>query len=108
MVNTMENELPKHYKSIRNRYEEYGRALSELGKTIKESGPIDDKTAHLIQLGGAAAIRSEGGVHSHTRRALEAGASSDEVYHSVLLLTSVIGFPNVAAAISWIDDIVDE
>ncbi|MCC7560070.1 MAG: carboxymuconolactone decarboxylase family protein [Methanobacterium sp.] len=102
----MEKEVPKHYKNIRMRYEEYGQALSELGKAIKKAGPIDDKTAHLIQLGGAAAIRSEGGVHSHTRRALEQGASSEEIYHSVLLLTSVIGFPNVAAAISWIDDIV--
>ncbi len=102
----MEKEVPKHYKNIRMRYEEYGQALSELGKAIKKAGPIDDKTAHLIQLGGAAAIRSEGGVHSHTRRALERGASSEEIYHSVLLLTSVIGFPNVAAAISWIDDIV--
>ncbi|MDO5835036.1 MAG: carboxymuconolactone decarboxylase family protein [Methanobacterium sp.] len=102
----MEKEVPKHYQNIRIRYEEYGQALSELGKAIKKSGPIDEKTAHLIQLGGAAAIRSEGGVHSHTRRALELGVSPEEIYHSVLLLTSVIGFPNVAAAISWIDDIV--
>lgn len=102
----MKRELPKNYQNIRMRYEEYGKALSELGKTIKESGPIDDKTAHLIQLGAAAAIRAEGAVHSHTRRALEAGANAEEIYHSVLLLTSVIGFPNVAAAFSWIDDIV--
>jgi 4-carboxymuconolactone decarboxylase len=106
VVNTMEKELPKNYQNIRMRYEEYGQALSELGKAIKKAGPIDEKTSHLIQLAAAAAIRSEGGVHSHTRRALELGVSPDELYHSVLLLTSVIGFPNVAAAISWVDDIV--
>ena len=42
------------------------------------------------------------------RRAVEAGASAEEVYQSVILLTSTIGFPNVAAAISWIDDIFED
>ena len=102
----MERELPKNYQNIRMRYEEYEKALSELGKAIRESGPINDKTAQLIQIGASAAIRAEGAVHSHTRRALEAGATADEIYHNVLLLTSVVGFPNVAAAVSWIDDVV--
>ena len=104
----MSNELPKHYRSIRERFEEYGEALDQLGKAVRSSGPIDDKTSHLIQLAAAAAIRSEGGVHSHARRAMEKGASPEEVYHSLILLTSTIGFPNVAAAISWVDDLFME
>jgi len=104
----MSNELPKHYRSIRERFKEYGEALDQLGKAVRSSGPIDDKTSHLIQLAAAAAIRSEGGVHSHARRAKEEGASPEEVYHSLILLTSTIGFPNVAAAISWVDDLFIE
>lgn len=104
----MSNELPKHYRSIRERFEEYGMALDQLGKAVRNSGPIDDKTSHLIQLAAATAIRSEGGVHSHARRAMEEGASPEEVYHSLVLLTSTIGFPNVAAAISWVDDLFME
>ncbi len=46
-------------------------------------------------------------MHSHTRRALEAGATVDEVYHALLILVSTIGFPKVAAAISWVDDVVE-
>jgi 4-carboxymuconolactone decarboxylase len=102
----MDREIPKHYKNIRMRYPEYGRTLSELGRAIKEAGPLDEKTAQLIQIGASAAIRSEGAVHSHTKRALKAGASAEEIYHCALLLTSIIGFSNVAAAISWIDDIL--
>jgi len=64
---------------------------------------LDKKTAHLIQLAASAAIRSEGGVHSHARRALEQGASINEIQHALILLTGTIGFPNVAAAISWVD-----
>ena len=39
-------------------------------------------------------------------RALEAGAKPEELYHTLLLLTSTIGFPTVSAALSWIDDVL--
>ena len=103
-----DKELPKHYMSIRKRFEEYGSVLSDLGRTVRETGPIDEKNSQLIQLAASAAIRSEGAVHSHGKQALESGASADEVYQTLLLLTSTIGFPNVAAAISWVDDLFEE
>ena len=101
------SELPKHYVSIRKRFEEYGVVLSDLGRVVRESGPINDKDSQLIQLAASAAIRSEGAVHSHAKQALEMGASDEEVYQTLLLLTSTIGFPNVAAAISWVDDLFE-
>jgi alkylhydroperoxidase/carboxymuconolactone decarboxylase family protein YurZ len=79
----------------------------EFGKTLREAGPINEKDANLIQLGAAAAIKAEGAVHSHVRRSLEAGASPDEIYHAIILLASTIGFPAVAAALSWARDIVE-
>jgi len=104
----MSTDMPKHYLSIKERFKEYGQAIDQLGKAVRHAGPIDDKTSHLIQMAAAAAIRSEGGVHSQARRAVEAGASREEVYHALILLTSTIGFPNVAAAISWVDGILKE
>lgn len=98
--------LPSQYVTVRKRFKEYFTALDNLGKTARESGPLDEKTSHLIQLAAAAAIHSEGAVHSHARRALEAGASQDELHHALLLLTSTIGFPTVSAALSWVEDIV--
>lgn len=100
--------LPEQYISIRKRFKKYFTAVDNLGKAAKASGPIDKKTAHLIQLGAAAAIRSEGSVHSHVRRALEAGATPDEIHHAIILLSSTIGFPTVSAAISWADDVIKE
>ena len=98
--------LPGQYVAVRKRFKKYFTALNNLGKTARESGPLDEKTSHLIQLAAAATVRSEGAVHSHARRALEAGASPDELYHALLLLTSTIGFPTVSAALSWIEDII--
>ena len=98
--------VPRHYASIRDRFPKVTASLEELGASVRQQGPLDDKTAHLIQLGAAAAIQSEGSVHSHTHRAQAAGAGADELYHAVILLTSTIGFPKVAAAISWVDDVL--
>jgi AhpD family alkylhydroperoxidase len=100
--------LPNQYLSIRKRFGKLFDAVDNLGKVTRNLGPIDQKNSHLIQLAAAASIKSEGSVHSHTRRALEAGASPEEIYHALILLTSTIGFPTVSAALSWADDIMAE
>lgn len=92
------------YLKIKQRHPGFLNAVETLGETTKKEGPLDEKTAQLIQLAAAAAIRSEGAVHSHTKRAVEAGASVDEIRHALILLTSTLGFPCVMAALSWADD----
>jgi len=102
----MAKQLPNQYVSIQRRFKKYFDAAKNLGKVASESGPIDAKTSQLIQLAASAAIRSEGSVHSHARRALEAGAKPEEIYHALILLTSTIGFPTMSAALSWADDVM--
>jgi alkylhydroperoxidase/carboxymuconolactone decarboxylase family protein YurZ len=97
---------PKHYQVLKERHPGFLDAMETLGKAVRSEGPLDEKTAQLIQLAAAASIRSEGSVHSHTRRALDAGATMDDVHHTLILLTGTIGFPNVAAALSWADDVM--
>jgi len=96
--------LPEQYQSINKRFKPYLDAVNNLGQAARNAGPLDGKTCHLIQLAAAAAVRSEGSLHSHTRRALEAGATAEELHHAVILTTSIIGFPTVSAALSCIDD----
>ena len=99
-------ETPSHYSSLKDRFPAALSSLEELGKAVRAAGPLDEKTIQLIQLAAAASIQSEGSVHSHARRALEAGATPEELYHSIISLISTIGFPRAAAAVSWVDDIV--
>ncbi|MCP8685991.1 carboxymuconolactone decarboxylase family protein [Marinobacterium sedimentorum] len=103
-----ESKLPKNYIQFRSRYKKLAGALDNLGKAVREEGPLDEKSAQLIQLAAAASIRSEGAVHSHCRRALDAGASADEIRHAVILLTSTLGFPAMMAALSWVEDVLSE
>jgi alkylhydroperoxidase/carboxymuconolactone decarboxylase family protein YurZ len=97
-----------NYSWLTAKFNKVMESHQEFGKTLREAGPIDEKDANLIQLGAAAAIKAEGAVHSHARRALAAGATPDEIYHTIILLTSTIGFPAVAAALSWVKDIIEE
>ena len=55
----------------------------------------------LVSLGMAAANKSETAVHSHTHRALEAGATQAEIEHAVLLGITTLGFPNMMMALTW-------
>jgi 4-carboxymuconolactone decarboxylase len=103
-----ERKVPsKLFNDLVKRYPAVFQAHEKLGTEIKSAGPLDEKTLQLIQLAAAAAAGSEGAVHSHTRRALAAGASADEVYHALLSLMSTIGFPGCMAAISWSRDILN-
>ena len=95
--------LPKTYLNIKERHPAFIAAVESLGEVTAQAGPLDDKTAQLIQLAAAAAVYSEGSVKSHARRARRAGASEEEIAHALILLTSTIGFPTVAAALSWVE-----
>lgn len=99
---------PRWYGFIKQNHPKFMECLERLGEAVRREGPLDEKTAHLVQLAAAAAVRSQGSVHSHVRRAREAGASPAEIYHALLLLTSTIGFPTVSAALSWAHDLLAE
>lgn len=99
-------EKPGLYQTVNRHHPDYIAALEKLGITLKEMGPLGEKEAHLIQLAASVACGSEGAAHSHTRRALEAGATPAEIRHCVFLLTSTIGFPKTMAGMSWVNDIL--
>jgi len=96
---------PGFYLGLAKKHPKYIAAVEALGNAVRESGPLDSRLLQLVQLAAAAAIRSEGAVHSHARRALDEGATPDEIRHAVISLTSTIGFPNVTASLSWCEDV---
>jgi len=85
-----------------------GQAYRELGDAVFESGPLNAKTQALVKLGVAVGARMEGAVHSHVRKCREAGVTPDEIRHAILQATTTLGFPNMMAALSWADDILEK
>ena len=100
-----EEKLPRNYQLMQEQHPEFIQAVSGLGKAVRSEGPLEAKTIELIQMAAAAALRLEGAVHSHARRAMKAGASPEEVRHALISITSTAGFPAVASAMSWVRDV---
>jgi 4-carboxymuconolactone decarboxylase len=98
--------LPDVYVRLRSRFPSVAQALDELGQAASDAGPLDERTQRLVKLGIAVGAQAEGAVRSHARRALEAGASTEEVLQVVALGISTRGFPAAVAAFGWIEEVL--
>ncbi len=98
--------LPNIYTEFQQQFPEIARAYDELAVKCHSGGPLEEKTRRLIKLGIAIGLSSEGGVRSHTRRALEEGITADEIRHAVILAFTTAGFPTMIAAMKWVDEVI--
>ena len=101
------SKLPKRFTEFVARYPEVGKAYQDLGVATGKAGPLDAKTRQLVKVGVAIAAGLEGGTHSHVRKALDAGATPDEIRHVALQCLTTIGFPAMMKGMSWIDDVLN-
>jgi 4-carboxymuconolactone decarboxylase len=100
-------QVPKRFLKFKDTYPAVAKAYDQLGAATRNAGPLNTKTRALIGLAIAIGARHEGAVHSHTRKALEAGCDPAEIRHAVLLSVTTMGFPNMMAALSWVDDVLN-
>lgn len=99
--------LPNIYQKFTEKYPDVFKTYTQLGITCRDAGPLDAKTQNLVKLGIAMGCNSRGGVMSHTRKALAAGASPEEIFHAILLSLTTIGFPNMMAAMTWVNEVLE-
>ncbi len=100
--------LPKPYEAFSEKHPELIKQYQELGKACREAGPLDAKSQELVKLGIAIGTNSRGGVMSAARKALAAGATTDEITHAVILAMTPTGFPNMIAALSWVNEVFEK
>jgi len=101
-------EKPKIFISVANQYIDVFDAYEKLGTSVHNAGPLDKKTRELVKLAMSCGAQKEGAVHSHTRKAIEAGCTPEEIRHVVLLLLPTLGMPSMMAAMTWVNDILDD
>ncbi len=99
--------VPELFKRFSRNHPEIAEANQKVGELCSAVGPIDGKERHLVQMGIAIGASAKGAVRSHARRALEAGATKDELIQAVLLSTSIIGFPGMIASYAWVEEMVE-
>jgi len=98
--------LPKVYEKFSQEFPEVFESYNQLGLSARKAGPLDQKTQSLVKLGIALGANSRGAVMSHTRKALEAAATREEILQTVLLGLTTTGFPNMIAAMVWVEEVL--
>ncbi len=99
---------PKRYQKFKQDYPAVASAYETMNEGVHAAGPLDEKTRSLIKLAVSTGARFEGSVHAHTRKALKAGATPDEIRHTVMIALPTIGLPTAMAAMSWVEDILED
>ena len=99
---------PRRFRTFIDNHPEISEAYEHLGLAVKESGPLDGPTAQLVKLGIAVGMQHEGAVHAHTRKALDEGWTPDEIRHAAVLATTTLGFPSMMAALTWVEDELED
>ncbi|RPH99032.1 MAG: carboxymuconolactone decarboxylase family protein [Zetaproteobacteria bacterium] len=99
--------LPGAFGKFARRFPEVFEGYEAMGKAAHAGGPLDAKSRELVKLGMTIGARLEGATHSHVRKALAAGATSDEIRHAAVLAISTLGLPATVMALTWVDDILD-
>lgn len=100
--------LPKRFEKFLKEFPEVAVAYERLGEASHKSGDLTERERALVKLSLAVALRSEGAVHAHVRKALKLGLKKNEIRQVAILAIPTVGFPVSMAALSWMDDILDK
>jgi len=102
------SDIPKKFKNFMEEHPAIATAYEALGTAVHSDGPLDEKTRALIKLGISTGARLEGALHSHARKAIESGATKEEMEQAVILAIPTIGLPSTMAALSWLEDVLNK
>ena len=101
------SEIPKRFTKFMEDHPRIGAAYRDLGTSASE-GPLDAKTRALVKLGMSIGAGMEGAAHSHTRKALAAGATPEEIRHAAVQAVTTLGFPTMMTGLSWVEDVLED
>ena len=100
-VKQNKNELPSTYKEFIARFPKLGEAHETAAKAVESYGPLDAKTCSLVKIGICVGASLESATRSHVRRALQNGATEQEIEQAILLAYNTCGFPRTVMAWQW-------
>ncbi|GAB1692210.1 carboxymuconolactone decarboxylase family protein [Krasilnikovia sp. M28-CT-15] len=103
----MSDYLPSIYTRFLDRFPEVAEAQGAVAKAVRDRTPFDERTDRLLKLAMAIGAQAQGAVKSNVRKALQAGASLDEVRAVALAAITTCGFPTAIAAMGWIEEVAE-
>jgi len=95
------HKLPGTYLRFAARFPGLAEAHRAMSAAAETAGPLDRKTCELIRMGIALGAAQETSFRSHVRRALEQGATREEVEQAIVLAMTTCGFSRAVAGWKW-------
>ena len=102
------SDMPEAYQKTKQQYPELMKHFEAVGAAAQQAGPLDARTANLVRLGMCIGAGLEGGAHAAVRKGLEAGSSPEELRHVAALAVTTLGFPTMARARAWVEDVLSK
>jgi 4-carboxymuconolactone decarboxylase len=102
------SDLPETYQRVTEQYPELMKHYEALGQASRRAGPLSAETVELVKLGMCIGAGLEGGAHASVRKALDAGCTPEELRHVALLAVTTLGFPSMARARAWVEDVLSK
>src|SRR5437867_9471290 len=102
----MSSQIPNSYTQLKGERRAMMEAYEKMGEACAAAGPLTERERALVKIGLSTGARLEGGLHSHVRKALEAGVEPDAIRQAVLLALPTVGLPSMMAALTWIEDVL--
>jgi 4-carboxymuconolactone decarboxylase len=93
--------VPATFKAFIDKFPALGAAHESVAQAVDAAGPLDAKTCSLIKMGICIGGNLESAFRSHVRRAMQHGATTQEIEQAVLLAMNTVGFPRTVAAWQW-------
>jgi 4-carboxymuconolactone decarboxylase len=99
---TRPQNVPGTYKEFVEKFPQLGKAHEDIAKAVESYGPLDRKTCELIKIGISVGAGLETATRSHVRRAMQQGATEQQIMQAVLLAYNTCGWPRMVAAWTWV------
>ena len=102
------NELPSTLRRFIQRNPKIWESHEALGLACKKAGPLSDKQIEFIKMAITASQALETAFKTHVTKAIQAGASSDEMDHVVIQLLPIVGLGRTMMVAKWLEEAFQE
>lgn len=99
----MKEKLPGIVEELAKKFPNVWGAYNSLGEAVAD-GPLSEREVKLVKLAIAVGAQKQGAVHSHAKRAFNAGVNKADLEQVALLGITTLGWPSAVAAYSWITE----
>ncbi len=99
--------LPETFRQFVTKFPKLGEAHEQIAQAVESYGPLNRKTIDLVKIGLSIGAGLETATRSHVRRAIQHGATEQEIEQAVLLSYNTVGWPRMVAAWTWVRQQID-